>query len=130
MPKLTKRDIVRKVSDKLGLTHFQAYRCVQLTIDCIVEALVRGDVVELRNFGVFEPRLTKPRVGRNPKRPDADVPIPERAVVKFKAGKSLRERTLLLTSRLAQIDGASQSAEPSDNSNSGNFLQASSSNFQ
>jgi nucleoid DNA-binding protein len=46
--------------------------------------------VELRNFGVFEVKIRKARVGRNPNSPEKDVPIPERAVVKFKPGKEMR----------------------------------------
>ena len=48
--------------------------------------------MELRNFGVFEVQKRKARVGRNPNRPETDVVIPTRAVVKFKAGKVLKSR--------------------------------------
>jgi len=55
-------------------------------------SLGAGDTVELRNFGVFEVRLTKPRVGRNPNRPGSEFKIPERATVKFKSGKLMRQK--------------------------------------
>ena len=70
---------------------------VQKTLDYITEALVKGETVELRNFGVFEVKLRKPRVGRNPNDPGKDVQIPARAVVKFKPGKEMREEVLRLT---------------------------------
>lgn len=65
---------------------------VQLTLDTIADALAKGNNVELRNFGVFEVQVRKSRIGRNPNRPEKDVVIPTRAVVKFKAGKVLKAR--------------------------------------
>jgi nucleoid DNA-binding protein len=53
--------------------------------------------VEPRNFGVLEVKVTKARVGRNPNKPETVVPIPARATVKFKAGKSMRVQVLNLT---------------------------------
>ena len=67
---------------------------VQKTLDYIAEALAKGDKVELRNFGVFEVKVRKARVGRNPNSPETDVPIPERSVVKFKPGKEMRAEVL------------------------------------
>jgi nucleoid DNA-binding protein len=49
-----------------------------------------GRNVELRNFGVFEVQIRKSRIGRNPNKPETDVVIPKRAVIKFKAGKELK----------------------------------------
>ena len=66
----------------------------------ITDALASGRDVELRNFGVFEVRLTKSRVGRNPHKPEKDVIIPARATVKFKSGKVMRQRVLLRTDEL------------------------------
>ena len=53
--------------------------------------------MELRNFGVFEVKVRKARVGRNPNAPETDVPIPQRSVVKFKAGKEMRADVLKLS---------------------------------
>jgi hypothetical protein len=55
-----------------------------------------GVTVELRNFGVFEVKVRKARIGRNPNRPETDVPIPSRTVVKFKPGKEMRESVIRL----------------------------------
>jgi len=70
---------------------------VQKTLDYIAEALAKGKKVELRNFGVFEVRVRKARVGRNPNKPGTDVAIPQRAIVKFKPGKEMRDSVLKLT---------------------------------
>ena len=91
---LTKRDLVIRISDETGLVQQQVLDVVQKTLDYISEALANGDKVELRNFGVFEVKIRKARVGRNPNAPAVDVPIPQRAVVKFKSGKEMRAEVL------------------------------------
>jgi nucleoid DNA-binding protein len=93
---LTKRDLVVRISEDTGLIQQQVLNVVQRTLDYVAEALARGDKVELRNFGVFEIKVRKARVGRNPNAPATDVPIPERPVVKFKAGKEMRAEVLKL----------------------------------
>jgi len=101
----TKRDIVLKICDLLSeqqspsgdafrngtLTQRDVRDTVQLTLDVIRQAIAEGRNVELRNFGVFQLRVRKPRVGRNPNQPEKNVVIPERVGVRFKAGKELRK---------------------------------------
>jgi len=65
---------------------------VQALIDEITESLAQGDTVVMRNFGTFEVREMKAKIGRNLKQPGKDVPIPARAAVKFKPGKELKEK--------------------------------------
>jgi nucleoid DNA-binding protein len=100
MPNLTKRDLVVAISNETGLIQSDVFAVIQKTLDHVTEALAQGRNIELRNFGVFEVRLTRPRVGRNPNRPEVDVTIPARATVKFKAGKIMRQRVLLRTEEL------------------------------
>ena len=96
---LTKRDLVVRISNETELVQQQVLDVVQKTLDYIADALAKGDKVELRNFGVFEVKVRKARVGRNPNAPGTDVPIPQRAVVKFKAGKEMRADVLRLPPR-------------------------------
>src|SRR5438045_7046685 len=91
---LTKRDLVIRISEETGMIQQQVLDVVQRTLDYIAEALAKGEKVELRNFGVFEVKVRKARVGRNPNAPDHDVPIPERSVVKFKPGKEMRKQVI------------------------------------
>ncbi len=91
---LTKRDLVIRISDETGLIQQQVLDVVQKTLDYIAEALAKGDKVELRNFGVFEVKTRKARIGRNPNAPETDVPIPTRSVVKFKPGKEMKAEVL------------------------------------
>ena len=90
---LTKRDIVLKIFEKAkDIPQSKIQETVQMTLDIVLDALAEGRNVELRNFGVFEVQKRKARVGRNPNRPETDVVIPTRAVVKFKAGKVLKAK--------------------------------------
>jgi len=91
---LTKRDLVIRISEETGLIQQEVLDVIQKTLDYISQALANGDKVELRNFGVFEVKVRKARIGRNPNAPETDVPIPERSVVKFKPGKEMRAEVL------------------------------------
>jgi nucleoid DNA-binding protein len=94
---MTKRDLVVLISEETGLVQQEVLDVVQKTLDHISDALAGGDTVELRNFGVFEVKVRKARIGRNPNQPETDLPIPRRAVVKFKPGKEMREAVLKLS---------------------------------
>ena len=94
---MTKRDLVVRISNETGMVQQQVLDVVQKTLDYIAEAVTKGQTVELRNFGVFEVKIRKARVGRNPNAPETDVPIPQRAVVKFKPGKEMREAVLKMS---------------------------------
>jgi len=94
---MTKRDLVVRISAETGLIQEKVQEVVQKTLDYISEAVAQGKTVELRNFGVFEVKVRKARIGRNPNQPERDVPIPPRAVVKFKPGKEMRESVIQLT---------------------------------
>ena len=100
MGNLTKRDLVVRISNETGVVQTQVFEVIQKTLDYITESLAEGSDVELRNFGVFEIRLTKPRVGRNPNEPGSRYDIPERATVKFKMGKVMRQKVAKMTSVL------------------------------
>ncbi len=88
---LTKREIVLEIYEKTGFPQKEIVHTVQMTLDIVMRALAEGRNVELRNFGVLEVQRRKARIGRNPNRPETEVVIPERAVVKFKSGKILKQ---------------------------------------
>ena len=92
MSNLTKREIVLEIYRKSGFPQKQIVDTVQQTLDIIQKALANGRNVELRNFGVLEVQVRKQRIGRNPNKPEAEVVIPQRAVVKFKSGKILKQQ--------------------------------------
>lgn len=88
---LTKFDIVRTLAQKHEMEIAATRRVVQGTLDLMIEALLQGNKVELRNFGVFEVITRAGRIARNP-RSKQEVFIPERRVVKFKPGKVMEDR--------------------------------------
>ena len=92
MANLTKREIVLEIYRKSGFPQKQIVDTVQQTLDIIQRALADGRNVELRNFGVLEVQVRKQRIGRNPNKPTDTVVIPQRAVVKFKSGKILKQQ--------------------------------------
>ena len=97
---LTKRGLVLRICEETGQAQQLVFDIVQRTLDQIIKAVTNGQKVELRNFGIFEVRVRKARVGRNPSAPGTDVPIPERAVVKFKAGREMRLGVAKLSPKL------------------------------
>jgi nucleoid DNA-binding protein len=112
MANLTKRDLVVRISNETGQVQQVVLDIIQRTLDHLTESLSQGQAVELRNFGVFEVKLRKARVGRNPNRPEHDVPIPPRAVVKFKAGKEMKAKVMKLSQSIG--DAAAPSTPGTD----------------
>lgn len=94
MATVTKRDLVQELSSRTGLTQQQVLDVIQGMLEEITRHLSEGDQVVMRNFGTFQLRRTKPRIGRNPAQPKKDVAIPERTVVRFKPGKELQTQVI------------------------------------
>ncbi len=113
MENLTKRDLVVRISNETNLVQQDVLKVIQFTLNHIKESLLKGDAVQLRNFGVFEIKIRKARVGRNPNKPETDVPIPARAVVKFKAGKEMKAELIRSSARLAAVIAAAETTPPS-----------------
>src|SRR5262245_51710784 len=88
---VTKKEIVRRISDRAHLTQLKTKEIVQWTFDAIIETLIKDGRIELRNFGVFEVRRRKARRARNPRTNDR-VDVPEKNVVTFQPGKEMEER--------------------------------------
>lgn len=92
---MTKKEIVKTISDEIGMTQLKTKEIVQKTFDAIVEALVEERRIELRNFGVFEVKRRAARKARNPRTGDRVV-VPAKFVVIFKPGKEMEERVFQL----------------------------------
>ena len=92
---MTKKEIVKTISDKIGLTQLKTKDIVQQTFDAIVDTLVEERRIELRNFGVFEVKKRAARKARNP-RTGERVDVAEKYVVTFKPGKEMEEKVRML----------------------------------
>ena len=95
---MTKKEIVKTISEEIGLTQLKTKEIVQKTFDAIVDTLVEDQRIELRNFGVFEVKRRAARKARNPRTGDK-VQVPEKFVVTFKPGKEMEERVRELEKR-------------------------------
>jgi nucleoid DNA-binding protein len=91
---MTKRELVIQIAEQTGLTQQQVHVVIQKTLDAITESLVRGTTIEFRDFGVFEVKTRKARLGRNPNKPENTVSIPPRRIVKFKPGKAMKDQVM------------------------------------
>ena len=109
---MTKKEIVKTISDEIGLTQLKTKEIVQKTFDAIVETLVEDHRIELRNFGVFEVKRRAARKARNP-RTGEKVFVPEKFVVTFKPGKEMEEKVREMEDRANEAalrEAASESA--------------------
>ena len=88
--KMTKAELVEKVSAQINLTKKQTEVVVNTVFQSITDSLSNGKKVELRGFGSFRIRERNARIGRNPKS-GVQVDVPAKRVPFFKAGKELRE---------------------------------------
>ncbi len=109
---MTKKEIVKAISEETGLTQLEIKRIVQRTFDAIIETLVAEGRVELRNFGVFQVRPRAARKARNP-RTGHQVTVPEKFVVTFKPGKEMEKlvKSIEGTEAAARIRAAIASGE-------------------
>ena len=98
---MTKKEIVKTISEEIGLTQLKTKEIVQKTFDAIVETLVEDGRIELRNFGVFEVKRRAARKARNPRTGDK-VFVPEKFVVTFKPGKEMEERVKQMEQKAAE----------------------------
>ena len=97
---MTKKEIVKTISEEIGMTQLKTKEIVQKTFNAIVETLVEERRIELRNFAVFEVKARAARKARNP-RTGQRVDVPEKFVVTFKPGKEMEEKVRELEQRLA-----------------------------
>jgi len=87
---VTKAELVDEVGRQASLTRKHSEVIVDAVFSSILEALQRGDKIELRGFGSFRIRKRGSRTGRNPKTGEG-VLVPAKKVPYFKPGKELRE---------------------------------------
>ncbi|MFC1667681.1 HU family DNA-binding protein [Candidatus Omnitrophota bacterium] len=88
---MTKKDIVVKIANDSGIKQIDVKKVVQMTFDIIIDALTKGEKIELRNFGVFKIKSRKGRMGRNP-RTGQQVPVEPKKVAVFKPGLVMKAK--------------------------------------
>jgi nucleoid DNA-binding protein len=110
---VTKKEIVKTISESCGLTQLQTKEIVQKTFEAIIDTLVEDPRhrIELRNFGVFEVKKRAARKARNPRTGDK-VDVPSKWVVTFKPGKEMEEKVLKLDEADRQASAAASTGSP------------------
>ncbi len=91
MQTVTKRELVQRIAEKTGVQQISAKEVIQSFLDEIIAELSKGNRLEFRDFGVFEPKSKAHRVARNPRTGDK-VEVPEKTTVKFKVGRLMKKR--------------------------------------
>lgn len=88
---ITRADLAEAVYGRVGLSRTDSAEMVEVVLDEISDAVVRGELVKLSSFGSFMVRMKGERVGRNPKT-GIEVPITPRRVMVFKPSNILKAR--------------------------------------
>ena len=91
MQTVTKRELVQRIAEKTGIQQISAKEVIQGFLDEIIIELARGNRLEFRDFGVFEPKEKAQRVARNP-RTGERVEVPAKTTVKFKVGRLMKKK--------------------------------------
>lgn len=115
---VTKKEIVKAISEELGLTQLKTKEIVQRTFDSIIDTLVEDGRIELRNFGVFEVKKRAARKARNP-RTGGQVEVPAKFVVTFKPGKEMEAKVRELEERELARRIATSGSQPYRSDSSG-----------
>lgn len=92
----TKKDIVDALYTETNKDREEVKKLFEATLSMFLRILSEGNNIEIRNFGVFEVRKRKKKLGRNPNKPDQEFIIPEQAIVKFKPSKELKAKLKML----------------------------------
>ncbi len=90
---ITRADLAEAVYRKVGLSRTESAHLVEMVLDEVCDAIVRGETVKLSSFATFQVRAKNERIGRNPKTGE-EVPILPRKVMTFKASNVLKQRIL------------------------------------
>ena len=91
MEKLNKRDLIEMVAEKAHLSKKDAKDAIETAFDLIEQSLLRGEEVNITNFGVFTPKTRAQRTGTNPKSHEL-IEIEKAHTVAFRLSKSLKEK--------------------------------------
>jgi len=110
---MTKAALVEEVARVADLTKKHSEVIVDAVVHSIINALHRGEKIELRGFGSFRLRRREPRKGRNPKTGDR-VDVPSKRVPYFKPGKELKD--LINSEEIATVSSLDRGVESGNGS--------------
>lgn len=88
---MTKSDLIAQLSRKMDIPTREATSIINVLLEAMTDALVKGDNIEIRGFGSFSVKDYRPYVGRNPKSGEKIEVKPKKSPI-FKVGQELREK--------------------------------------
>ncbi len=88
---ITKKEIIKEVSDRTGMDLHTVRDMVQAMFDCMCEGLSNDQHIEIRNFGIFKVKKTPKRKARNPKNKTV-ITVPGKRHIHFKPGRLMKLR--------------------------------------
>ena len=91
MSTITKRELIDRIAESTQAKRALVKATVQNFLDEIISELAKGNRLEFRDFGVFEPRDCAPRTAQNPKILER-IHVPAKRTVKFKAGRLTKQK--------------------------------------
>jgi len=91
MSTITKKELIDRIAEKTNTKRLVVRPVIQSFLDEIIRELAENNRLEFRDFGVFEPRQRAARQARNPKTLE-EVGVPATRVVRFKAGRLMKQR--------------------------------------
>jgi integration host factor subunit beta len=109
-PTLTKADLIEEVLRISELPRKESETIVETIFESIIDALQKGDKIEIRGFGSFRTRQRRGRIGRNPKT-GAKVDVPPKKIPFFKPSKELKD--FVNNSESDGTEGGTATAAPS-----------------
>jgi integration host factor subunit beta len=90
MSTITKKDLIDQVAERTQAKRVLVKAAVETFFREIIVELAKGNCLEFRNFGVFEPRERAAKTAQNPKALER-IPVPAKRVVKFKMGRLMKQ---------------------------------------
>ncbi len=91
MSTVTKKDLIDRIAKGTDTKRVVIKPIIQNFLGEIIAELTKGNRLEFRDFGVFEPRDCAPRTAQNPKTLER-IHVPGKRVVKFKAGRLMMQK--------------------------------------
>lgn len=104
MDRVIRKELIVEISNKTGVKHQEVSHIIESFLDGIVDHLGQGKVVALRDFGTFDLRVSRRKIGRNPKRPEVSIVIPDRHVIRFRPGGKLEQLVSSVPVQLSDSD--------------------------
>lgn len=111
MATITKKELIDRIADGLGIKRVTVKRVAQQFLDEIISELGKGNRLEFRDFGVFECKLRAARIAQNPKTMER-VTVPSKRTVKFKVGRLMKAKMQEVANKMAAAAAKSGGSEP------------------